>query len=109
VRGQRIAPSRAQKLKTVERKLHGFFVSSKGLVGYQKSGQFHFVTFSCYARQPNLGTRLVREVLERSAYLATGPVASEGFMEGIDDLPVQERDSVRELLAYAATRITTRH
>ena len=29
---------------------------------------------------------------EWSAYLATGPVASEGFMEGIDDLPVQERE-----------------
>lgn len=39
---------------------------TKGLVRYQKSGQFHFVTFSCYARQPNLGTRLAREVFERS-------------------------------------------
>jgi antitoxin VapB len=26
-----------------------------------------------------------------SAYLAEGPVASQSFMEGIDDLPVQER------------------
>jgi len=26
-----------------------------------------------------------------SAYLASGPVASEEFMEGVEDLPVQER------------------
>lgn len=25
-------------------------------------------------------------------YLASGPVASESFMEGIEDLPVQERE-----------------
>jgi len=27
-----------------------------------------------------------------SAYLASGPVASQEFMEGIEDLPVQGRD-----------------
>jgi putative transposase len=27
----------------------------KGLVRYQKSGDFHFITFSCYRRQPLLG------------------------------------------------------
>lgn len=27
-----------------------------------------------------------------SDYLASGPVASESFMEGIEDLPVQERE-----------------
>jgi antitoxin VapB len=27
-----------------------------------------------------------------SSYLANGPVASEGFMEGVEDLPVQERE-----------------
>jgi antitoxin VapB len=26
-----------------------------------------------------------------SAYLASGAVASEGFMEGVEDLPLQER------------------
>jgi putative transposase len=39
---------------------------AKGLVRYQRSGQFHFVTFSCYARQPNLGTPAAREIFERS-------------------------------------------
>lgn len=27
-----------------------------------------------------------------SEYLATGPVASEDYMENVEDLPVQERD-----------------
>ncbi len=27
-----------------------------------------------------------------SSYLAEGPVASENFMEGVEDLPVQERE-----------------
>jgi antitoxin VapB len=27
-----------------------------------------------------------------NAYLANGPVASDDFMEGVEDLPVQERD-----------------
>jgi putative transposase len=39
---------------------------TKGLVRYQRSGQFHFVTFSCYARQPHLGSAAARETLERS-------------------------------------------
>jgi putative transposase len=39
---------------------------TKGLVRYQQSGQFHFVTFSCYARQQYLGTPMVRDTFERS-------------------------------------------
>ncbi len=39
---------------------------AKGLVRYQQSGQFHFVTFSCYARQPHLGNCVARELFERS-------------------------------------------
>jgi hypothetical protein len=39
---------------------------TKGLVRYQQSGQFHFVTFSCYERQPHLGSAAARAVFERS-------------------------------------------
>ncbi len=39
---------------------------AKGLVRYQQSGQFHFVTFSCYQRRPNLGSPTARELFERS-------------------------------------------
>jgi putative transposase len=39
---------------------------TKGLVRYQQSGQFHFVTFSCYARQQHLGSGAAREIFEHS-------------------------------------------
>jgi len=39
---------------------------TRGLVRYQQSGQFHFVTFSCHGRQPHLGTAAARETFERS-------------------------------------------
>jgi putative transposase len=37
----------------------------KGLVRYQESGGFHFVTFSCYQRRPLLGFSAVYRVFER--------------------------------------------
>ena len=37
----------------------------KGLVRYQKSGGFHFITFSCYRRQPFLESKPARSVFER--------------------------------------------
>jgi len=37
----------------------------KGLVRYQDSGVFHFVTFSCYRRQPLLGIAVAYRVFER--------------------------------------------
>jgi putative transposase len=36
------------------------------LVRYQQTGDFHFVTFSCYRRQPLLSTAPVRELFEQS-------------------------------------------
>jgi putative transposase len=36
----------------------------KGLVRYQKSGGFHFITFSCYRRQPVLGSNAAYGVFE---------------------------------------------
>ena len=37
-----------------------------GLVRYQQTGHFHFLTFSCYRRQPGLGTAGAREALEEA-------------------------------------------
>jgi putative transposase len=37
---------------------------TSGLVRYQQGGGFHFVTFSCYRRQPLLGTAAARELFE---------------------------------------------
>ena len=37
----------------------------KGLVRYQRTGVYHFITFSCYQRQPLLGTTAAYAVFER--------------------------------------------
>jgi putative transposase len=39
---------------------------TQGLIRYQNSGDFHFVTFSCYRRQEHLGTPSVRSLFEHS-------------------------------------------
>jgi putative transposase len=39
---------------------------TKGLVRYQQSGCFHFVTFSCYHRLPYLNASTARNLFERS-------------------------------------------
>jgi putative transposase len=39
---------------------------AQGLTRYQSSGDFHFVTFSCYHRQPHLGSPEARSLFERS-------------------------------------------
>jgi putative transposase len=39
---------------------------AKGLVRYQQCGCFHFVTFSCYRRQPLLGTATAYGAFERA-------------------------------------------
>ena len=38
---------------------------TKGLVRYQKCGVFHFLTFSCYRREPLLATTSAYSVFER--------------------------------------------
>jgi putative transposase len=39
---------------------------TKGLVRYQKCGVFHFLTFSCYRREPLLATTSAYSVFERA-------------------------------------------
>ena len=39
---------------------------TKGLVRYQQTGGFHFLTFSCHGRLPYLGTGTARSLFERS-------------------------------------------
>ncbi len=38
---------------------------TRGLVRYQTSGDFHFITFSCYHRKPYLGTAAARSRFEQ--------------------------------------------
>ena len=43
------------------------------------------------------------ESMNWASYLAEGAVASESFMEGIEDLPVQERDDYLRLTPVLLT------
>jgi antitoxin VapB len=52
---------------------------------------FQFPTTEVFIRKQGDEVILSARPSDWSAYLASGPVASEGFMEGIEDLPVQER------------------
>jgi len=36
----------------------------RGLIRFQKTGEFHFITFSCYRRLPHLGTAGARDLFE---------------------------------------------
>jgi putative transposase len=57
----------------------------RGLIRYQQTGEFHFLTFSCYRRLPYLGTAAARDLLERALermrrrYVLRGRELPEGF------------------------------
>jgi antitoxin VapB len=53
--------------------------------------EFQFKTQEVYIRKEGSDTVLSPRPTDWSSYLADAPVASQGFMEGVEDLPVQER------------------
>jgi antitoxin VapB len=53
--------------------------------------EFQFATSEVFIRKEGDDVILSARPSDWSAYLTTGPVASEEFMEGIDDMPMQER------------------
>jgi antitoxin VapB len=53
--------------------------------------EFQFNTPEVFIRKNGDDVILSARPTDWSAYLTSGPVASEEFMEGIEDLPVQER------------------
>lgn len=53
--------------------------------------EFQFKTQEVFIRKVGSDVVLSPKPEDWSSYLAEGPVASESFMEGIEDLPVQER------------------
>jgi antitoxin VapB len=53
--------------------------------------EFQFATREVYIRRQGDEVILSPRPKDWSAYLASGAVASEEFMEGIEDMPVQER------------------
>ena len=54
--------------------------------------EFQFKVLEVFIRRDGLDIVLSPRPFDWSSYLAEAPAASEAFMEGIEDLPVQERD-----------------
>jgi antitoxin VapB len=54
--------------------------------------EFQFKTSEVFIRKDGDDVVLSARPADWSAYLMSGPVASDEFMEGIEDLPVQERE-----------------
>ena len=53
---------------------------------------FQFSTTEVFIRRQGDEVILSARPVDWSAYLTTGPVASPEFMDGVDDLPPQERN-----------------
>ena len=54
--------------------------------------EFQFSTQEVFIRKKGNEVVLSPRPFDWTSYLAEGPVASSGFMEGVEDLPVQERE-----------------
>ena len=54
--------------------------------------EFQFTTQEVFIRREGDEVILSPRPADWAEYLATGPVASQEFMEGVEDLPVQERE-----------------
>jgi antitoxin VapB len=53
--------------------------------------EFQFATSEFFIRKQGDEVILSARPEDWSAYLTSGPVASDEFMDGVDDLPVQDR------------------
>ena len=53
--------------------------------------EFQFSVPEVFIRKAGKAVVLSPQPFDWSTYLTEGPVASESFMDGIEDLPVQER------------------
>lgn len=54
--------------------------------------EFQFHTPEVFIRKQGSDVILSPKPEDWSSYLSDGPVASDAFMEGVEDLPVQERE-----------------
>ncbi len=54
--------------------------------------EFQFNTGEVFIRKEGNDVILSPRPVDWMPYLANGPVASEAFMEGVEDFPVQERE-----------------
>ena len=67
-----------------------------GLRRFQQTRQMHFITFSCYRRQPKLSTVRARNIfehsLEQTRRVATVPMTFPNNNEGAPDLDSETAD-----------------
>jgi antitoxin VapB len=54
--------------------------------------EFQFETTEVYIRKEGEDVILSPRPTDWEAYLTTGPVASDEYLENVEDLPVQERE-----------------
>ena len=54
--------------------------------------EFQFNTSEVFIRKQGNDVILSARPTDWAAYLASGPIASQEFMEGVEDLPTQERE-----------------
>jgi antitoxin VapB len=54
--------------------------------------EFQFNASEVFIRRQRDDVILSARPMDWSAYLTSGPVASKEFMEGVDELPIQERE-----------------
>jgi antitoxin VapB len=76
---------------TMQRKAKIFMNNRSQAVRLPK--EFQFKTQEVFIRKVGRDVVLSSRPLDWSSYLAEAPIASADFMEGIEDLPVQERES----------------
>jgi antitoxin VapB len=81
---------RRQKSGTAKRKARIFMNNRSQAVRLPK--EFQFKVQEVFIRKEGSDVVLSPRPSDWSSYLADSPVASEAFMEGVEDLPVQERE-----------------
>jgi antitoxin VapB len=101
-----IAGSCAGRAKSVEWHIHMYMPQNPGGHMQRKAKifmnnrnqavrlpkDFQFSTQEVFIRKEGSEVVLSPRPFDWSSYLAEGPVASANFMEGVEDLPVQERE-----------------
>lgn len=79
-----------QKTGTLQRKAKIFMNNRSQAVRLPKDFQFN--SQEVFIRKEGNDVVLSPRPTDWSSYLAEAPVASTAFMEGVEDLPVQERE-----------------
>ena len=76
---------------TMQRKAKLFMNNRSQAVRLPK--EFQFNAREVFIRKEGNDIILSPHALDWSSYLSEGPVASQSYMEGVGDLPVQERET----------------